>query len=183
MKSVQVGLGEQLHRLRVEKGLTLQALAEQVDKSESYLSRLERGQITPSLSSLKQIADALGRPLVYLLGNEFPPLEMTTNRGKHRRLIVSPELEYEILSAPNHQVSLFKVILKEGESSGEKPYSHQGIESGVVLKGKVKITVGEKEFFLEEGDSITYQCEKPHSFENAGKGEAIGIWAVSPPTF
>jgi len=68
------GLGKQLRRLRLEKGLTLQGLAEEVGKSESYLSRLERGQINPSLGTLKRIADALGRPLVHLLENGFPPL-------------------------------------------------------------------------------------------------------------
>ncbi len=175
-------LGEQLRRLRVEKALTLRVLAEQVGKSESYLSRLEHGQINPSLGTLKRIADALGRPLVHLLENDFPPLGALISKGAHRKLIVSPKLEYEILSAPNHQVTLFKVMLKEGGSSGE-PYRHQGIEAGIVLKGTVKIKVGEKEFRLEQGDTITYRCEEPHSFENVGKGDSIGIWVVSPPTF
>ena len=175
-------LGEQLRRLRVEKGLTLRALGGQVEKSESYLSRLEKGQINPSLGTLKRIADALDRPLVHLLENDFPPLGALISKGAHRKLIVSPELEYEILSAPNHQVTLFKGTLKEGGSSGEA-YCHQGIETGIHLKGKVKITVGDKEFIMKEGDTLTYRSEEPHHFENVGKGDAVWIWAVSPPTF
>jgi len=178
----ETGLGKQLRGLRLEKGLTLQGLAEEVGKSESYLSRLERGQINPSLGTLKRIADALGRPLVHLLENGFPPLGALILRGEHRRLIVSPKLEYEILSAPNEQVTLFKVMLKPGGSSGE-PYRHQGVETGIVLEGTVKITVGNKEFQLRAGDTITYRCDEPHSFENNGRGDAIGIWVVSPPTF
>jgi transcriptional regulator with XRE-family HTH domain len=175
-------LGEDLHRLRLEKGWTLRELGQRVGKSESYLSRLEHGDINPSLGTLKRIADALGRPLVHLLDNNFPPLGTLISKGKHRKLIVSPMLEYEILSAPNHQVTLFKVMLKPGGNSGE-PYRHQGVESGIIMKGTVKITVGKKEFRLEEGDTITYSCEEPHSFENVGKDDAIGIWVVSPPSF
>jgi len=170
-------LGEQLRLLRVEKGLTLRALAEQVKKSESYLSRLENSQINPTLGTLKRIADALGRPLVHLLENDFPPLGAVKKMGEHRRLIVSPGLEYEILSVPNHQVTLFK-----GVTSGEA-YRHQGVETGIVLQGTIKITVGYKEFLLRKGDSITYRSEEFHHFENAGKGDVLWIWAVSPPTF
>jgi len=175
-------LGEQLRHLRVEKRLTLRALAERVGKSESYLSRLENGQINPTLGTLKRVADALGRPLVHLLENDFPPLGAMKKKGEHRRLVVSPELEYEILSVPNHQVTLFKGVLRESGTSGEA-YRHQGVETGIVLKGTIKITVGNKEFLLKEGDSITYRSEEPHHFENVGKGDVIWIWAVSPPTF
>ena len=88
-----------------------------------------------------------------------------------------------ILSAPNDRFALFKVILAKGGSSGAEPYCHPGLEAGIVLKGKVRITVGGKSFVLEAGDSITYRSDLPHRFENVGEEETVGIWVVSPPTF
>ena len=183
MKEIQESLGKRLKTLRLEKGLTLKMLAQKIHKSESYLSRLERGQISPSLSTLKVIADALERPLVHLLEDSFPPLDVQIKKGKHRLLIVSPELKYEIFSTPNNQVSMFRMTLKKGASSGKETYSHLGIETGVLLQGRIKIWVGSKVFLLSAGDSITYQSEKPHRFQNVGEEDAIGIWVVSPPTF
>jgi transcriptional regulator with XRE-family HTH domain len=182
MEFIPGELGIQLRRLRQENGLTLRALAEKIGKSESYLSRLENGQINPTLGALKRIGDALGRPLVHLLDNRFPALTTLTKRDKHRRLIISPTLEYEIYSSPNEQISIFKGTLSPGADSGE-PYSHQGMETGILLKGSLKITVGDREYLLSEGDSLTYCSEVPHRFENPGEEDAVWIWAVSPPTF
>lgn len=182
MEFVQNELGIQLKRLRTEKGFTLRTLAEQIEKSESYVSRLENGKINPSLGTLKRISDALGRPLVHLLESQISTLASLARKGEHRRLVVSPELEYEIYSSPNDQIALFKGTLKKGSDSGEE-YSHQGIETGIILKGRLKITVGERVFILNKGDSLTYHCEEPHRFENIGNGDAVWIWAVSPPTF
>ncbi|MCK4356588.1 helix-turn-helix domain-containing protein [Candidatus Bipolaricaulota bacterium] len=183
MKEIQESLGKRLNTLRLEKGLTLKMLAQKIHKSESYLSRLEHGQISPSLSTLKVIADVLERPLVHLLEDSFPPLDVQIKKGKHRLLTVSPKLKYEIFSVSNNQLSMFRMTLKKGASSGKEAYSHLGIEAGVLLQGRIKIWVGSKVFLLSAGDSITYQSEKPHRFQNVGEEDAIGIWVVSPPTF
>ena len=176
-------LGERLRQLRREQGLTLRELAERIGKSESYLSRVEHGRIDLSLSTLKEIADQLGRPITHLLDNGFSPTDGLIKKGEHRKLVISSVLEYDILCSSNQEISLFRMTLKEGENSGDKSYHHQGIESGIMLQGRVRVVVGDREYILEEGDSLTYRSEQPHWFENAGKGDAIGIWAVTPATF
>jgi len=183
MNSTQKALGERLRQLRQEQGMTLKELAEAVGKSESYLSRVENGRINLSLSTLKQIADRLGRPIVHLLDDGVPEVGGQIRRGEHRRLVVSPKLEYDILSAPNQDVVVFRMRLKRGGDSGDRPYRHQGIESGLLLQGTVRVHVGDREYTLAEGDSLTYRSEEPHRFENIGDEDAIAIWCVAPPTF
>jgi len=162
-------LGERLRQLRREQGLTLRELAERIGKSESYLSRVEHGHIDLSLSTLKEIADQLSRPITHLLDNGFPPTDGLIKQGEH--------------CSSNQEISLFRMILKEGGNSGDKPYRHQGIESGIMLKGRVRVMVANREYILEEGDSLTYHSEQSHWFENVGKGDAIAIWAVTPASF
>ena len=176
-------LGQRLRDLRLQKGLTLKDLAARIGKSPSYLSKLEHGKINPSLTSLKKIADALGRPIVHLFEDSMTTVPTVLLEGQRRRIIVSPYLEYEILSAPNAQLALFKVFLKKGGSSGAQSYIHEGVECGIILSGKVRVVVGDKVYILAAGQSITFRSEQPHRFENMGNEEAVGIWAVSPPTF
>ena len=183
MENHREALGKKLRQLRREQGLTLRKLAESIGKSESYLSRVENGQIDLSLSTLKEIADQLGRPIAHLLDDGFLPTDGLIKKGEHRKLIISSVLEYDILCPSNREISLFRMILKEGGSSGDKPYRHKGIEGGIMLKGRVRVVVGNREYILEEGDSLTYRSEQPHWFENVGKGDAIAIWAVTPATF
>ncbi|MGC9530423.1 MAG: helix-turn-helix domain-containing protein [Candidatus Bipolaricaulaceae bacterium] len=179
----QQALGRRLRQLRQGQGLTLRELARRVGKSESYLSRVEHGRIDLSLSTLKEIADQLGRPIAHLLDDGLPPTDGLIKQGRHRRLVVSPKLEYEILSTSNPDVTVFRMILRAGGNSGERPYRHQGIESGILLRGRVRVVVGDRDYVLEEGDSLTYRCEAPHWFENVGEGDALAIWVVTPPTF
>ncbi len=161
----------------------MRELASLIGKSESYLSRVENGKTNPSLSSLKRLGDALGRPLVHFFETPAPVQEAVTAEGERRRLVISSALEYDLLSAPNPHIAMFKMRLKRRGSSGPTPYAHPGIETGLVVSGKVKIVVGDREYILQAGDSITYRSDQPHRFENVGDEDAVGIWAVSPPTF
>lgn len=52
-----------------------------------------------------------------------------------------------------------------------------------MLKGRVRVVVANREYILEEGDSLTYRSKQPHWFKNIGKGDAIAIWVVAPATF
>ncbi len=183
MADVNGPLGERLRQLRLQQGLTLRELAERVGKSESFLSRVERGQLDLSLNVLKEIADQLGRPVIQLLDNGTPGTTGLIRQGEHRKLVVSPDLQYDILCTPNSELSLFRIRLRPGGDSGHGHYRHQGIETGVVLQGTVRVIVGDREYILREGDSLTYSSTVPHRFENIGEIDAIGIWCVVPPTF
>ena len=58
----QIGLN--LRRLRLERGVSQQKIALDVDMSLSYLSNIERGKANPSVDLLGRIADTLGVPPV-----------------------------------------------------------------------------------------------------------------------
>jgi transcriptional regulator with XRE-family HTH domain len=60
-------LAMKLKRLRTEKGLTQQALAERAKVSLGYVARLETGHYDPKLSTLRKLAKALGVPVTALL--------------------------------------------------------------------------------------------------------------------
>jgi len=183
MPDPSVAVGRRLRQVRTEQGLSLRELAARVGKSESYLSRIERGQLDLTISTLKVIADQLGRSILSLLDDGSSDSSGLIRAGMHSTLVVSPELRYDVLSTPNPEVSLFRILLKPGADSGRLPYAHEGVEAGVILQGTVRVRVGKQDYVLQKGDSLTHRSSEPHCFENAGKGDAVAIWVVAPPTF
>lgn len=115
MNRPQRELGKRLRQLRRQKGLTLRELAGRIGKSGSHLSRVENGQIDLSLSTLKEIADQLGRPIVHLLDNGLAYGDRLIKKGEYHKLVIFSALEYDILCSSNQEISLFWMILKEGE--------------------------------------------------------------------
>lgn len=74
MKQMAIqSLGPRIREARRAAGLSGVALAKLIDRSQPYVSDLERGQRTPSLETLYSLAAALGRPVSYFLGEDQPP--------------------------------------------------------------------------------------------------------------
>lgn len=67
MAKIHKQLGNRLQSLRKQKGLTQEALAEEIGLGRSYIAEIESGRRNPSLDSLKIIADGLQVSLSKLL--------------------------------------------------------------------------------------------------------------------
>lgn len=178
-------LGKRIRNIRKSKGITLRDLAKMVDVTPSLLSQIENGKVSPSLSTLKKVLDSLGETLFSIFQDRREEKEamFVVRKDKRKKVVVSESLHYEILTTKNDSFIMFLVYLEPGEGSGKDFYVHRGLEAGLILQGKMEITVGNKIFVLEEGDSITYPSDTPHKWRNIGEKRAIGIWTVSPPTF
>jgi transcriptional regulator with XRE-family HTH domain len=173
--------GKRIKALRNERGLTLAQLGQRVGLSASYLSQVERGVTMPSLPRLTAIATALDVEVRFFFeDNVSAPCVVRSNQGK--RLDSTAGAIVELLSAnlSNKKIQPYRLVCRPGASSG-RPTTHPGEESGLVLKGRLAVTVGEETFVLEVGDSIHYQALQPHSWQNEGDEECIVVWVASPP--
>ena len=68
-------------------------------------------------------------------------------------------------------------------ATGEDMLSHRGEEGGVVVRGKVELTVGGQTRVLEAGDAYYFSSATPHRFRNVGHEVCEIISASTPPTF
>jgi transcriptional regulator with XRE-family HTH domain len=174
-------LSKRLRELRNERGLTLVQLGQRVDLSASYLSQIERGETTPSLSRLTAIAKALDVEVRYFFEEDVSsPCVVKLNQG--RRLEGVADVIVELLSADpaDKKIQPYRLVCQPG-ASRDQPPTHPGEEFGFVLKGQLTVTVGEETFVLKAGDSIHYETLQPHSWRNEGEEKCIAVWAVSPP--
>jgi transcriptional regulator with XRE-family HTH domain len=151
-----VNLGQSLRRLRVSRRISLRALAEQTDFSSSFLSQVENGQASPSISSMERIAKALG----VTLGQFFDHAEASRGGVVRHGNRESLNLEWsmaEIESAgaldSGSQLYAFLVKLRVGGLSGKHPRPSTNDEFAIVYHGEVILTLSETDHLLVPGDS------------------------------
>jgi uncharacterized cupin superfamily protein len=75
--------------------------------------------------------------------------------------------------------------LRPGANSGESPYSHDSDEEcGVVLRGRLEVSVAGETYVLGPGDAITFESRLPHTWRNPDRKEACEVlWVVTPPGY
>lgn len=177
-------IGDKIRTLREARNLSVKILAEISGVSTSMISQIEHEKVSPSLSTLKKILDAMDETIISLvqLGNKQNSIKGLIKKEDRMKVIVSPGVHYEVLSTMNKTYSMFVSYLNPG-SGTEDFFIHEGLESGLIIQGKVELTIGETKVIMENGDSITHSSTIPHKWRNIGDETVVGIWVVSPPSF
>ena len=180
-------IGGEIRGLRKARGYTLALLAEKSDLSVGYLSLLERDLSTPSIKALHAISRALDVTISWFFdAGKVPPGErdLVVRRTSRRRLDFSTGIVDELLSPSlTGQLELLASRFQPGTSSGDAPYTHDGEEAGVVIRGKLELWVDGKTFLLEAGDSFGFPSTLAHRYRNPDTEETEVIWAVTPPSY
>jgi transcriptional regulator with XRE-family HTH domain len=176
-----ISVGRIIRQLREKKNLTQQALAEQSGLSRNTLSLIERGQSSPTVSTLKRLADALNVDINAF----FDTLGRTNIIFTKSSLRPSLQLSECILAdlgvgLIEQYVTPLLVRLDPGARSGN-PVSHDGQDFVFCLRGNVLFEVDKHSFMLGQGDSLLFDAHLDHGFKNSGKEEAELLIVLSTP--
>jgi transcriptional regulator with XRE-family HTH domain len=189
MKAVQEieKLGNKIRALRRSRKFRLQDLAGRAGCTSAYISQIEKGTVSPSISVLKAIANALGVRLVDLFLTEGDHLDdIVVRRGEGYEIKYPDGTSSIDLLVKNLDGKTMEPLLKKlppGEGS-DGLYSHAGSqEFGYVVEGEFDLMVEEKVFKLRRGDSFYFNSNRPHGFINHGDETAEILWVISPPTY
>jgi quercetin dioxygenase-like cupin family protein len=148
---------------------------------------VETGKASPSLSTLKKIADTLLTTVGSLIGEGQKISDNPVVKVSERKRLqeVGNGISMYLLTSQdaNKQMEPLLFKLNQKASSGSAAYKHFGQEFVLVLKGAMEITLNDTNYILNKGDSIYFNSNVPHSFKNIGKEEAEAVWVVTPPTF
>jgi transcriptional regulator with XRE-family HTH domain len=173
-------VGELIRELRTQQELSLRTLAARAGFSPSFLSQVENGQASPSISSLERIAHSLG----ITIGDFFRATagSAVVVRTDERAALTSSwsHARIEALgpTGPGHVFEPLMIILEPGGQSGGRPYARGGDEFAFVHAGELVLTLGERVYRLTGGDAATFPAETPHRWENVGREPAL-IVAIS----
>ena len=177
-------LGQRIRKKRQSKGMSLNDVAEEIQKTSSYLSQVERGLAEPSITALREIARALEVPIFYFLIEEQNHNAVV--RKNERRILNFPgsHLTFELLSPDlNREMEVIEATLEPGAETSEEPLNHLGEECTIVIQGEMYIKIGEQEYELEKGDSIYYKASLAHKIKSIGEVDLRFISAITPPNF
>ncbi|MGW6875518.1 helix-turn-helix domain-containing protein [Streptomyces xanthophaeus] len=161
----------QLRALRRRTGLTLEAAAARAGLSPAHLSRLETGRRQPSLPLLLELARTYGTTVSELLG-ETPAVADPIVRAGGPGAREADGWTYWQAGGSGRGMQALRVHVPEGRSQGELVRVHPGEEWLYVLKGRLRLHLGETEYLLEPGDSAHFDSLTPHRIGAAGAGGA-----------
>ena len=175
-------VGERLRRLRLTHSYSLARVAKAAGVSVGFLSALERGHMSASVSTLRRLARFYRINILSL----FDPSQSNPGRVRptERKILEAGRgVRMELLAWGNTVMEphLFRIAPSAG--SGES-YAHEGEEFLYILKGCLQIDLdGGERHRLEKGDSFYFESSTHHCWSNPGKEEAHVLWVNTPPTF
>jgi transcriptional regulator with XRE-family HTH domain len=168
-------VGPRIRALREAMGLSLRDLGERAGVSAPMLSQVERGETSPTLAVATKIAAGLELTLSQLLRLDEGEHVAVSRAGSRRRSRARGGHSIEELTPPlpgqRADVSLHD--LEPGATTGGRadPPMHEAgsRETAVVLGGTLALIVDGSRYELREGDSVTFDADLPHHFENEGE--------------
>ncbi len=167
-------VGERVKSLREAMGLSLRDLSRTSGVSAPMLSQVERGGTSPTLEVANRIASGLELSLSQLLRLDEEP-HVAVVRNKDRNVTRRDGHGFAELTPPlpgqRHAVTVH--TLRPGSVTGgpDDPPIHEpgSRETAVVQEGSLVLVLGAERHELSAGDSITFDADLPHHFENPGK--------------
>ena len=205
--SATASLGERLRETRAQRGLSLREMARRLEVSPSLLSQIETGKIQPSVRTLYAIVSELGVSLDAIFaphaekaaepspgpgadGNanaRRPPNDDGDRRGFVQRAADRSAIDLEtgvrwerLTTRDESDVEFLFTIYPAGSESApaDALVRHNGREFGLILSGRLGVTVGFEDFVLGPGDSVSFDSTTPHRLHNDGSDPVTAVWVV-----
>ena len=177
-------IGDKLRRLRLQRGLTQEELANRCELSKSFISLLERDLTSPSLDTLADLLESLGSDLPTFFREKDEKLVFGSEDifVKEDPELMKGMIRWLIPSAQKNQMEPILVeIAPGGETAEDDP--HEGEEFGYVLSGTIRIVLGDRAERVRKDESFYFRPAAPHKLVNAGKGVCRVLWVSTPPSF
>ena len=180
-------IGRRLRELRERKGMSLRALAAATGTALSYLSALERDRSAVTVAKLKVILEAMGTTLGTFFAGAPSPAAKVVYRAREIKEISGQKrgLSYRDVAAgrPGRALQLLIETYAPGADTGPGLYRHDADEAGIVLRGRLELTVEEEVHVLGPGDAFYFDSRRPHRFRNAGRAKTVAVSVNAPPSF
>jgi transcriptional regulator with XRE-family HTH domain len=160
-----LNIGDRIKMLRITQKRTMQEVAEASDLSKSMISKIESNKTIPSVAALVKIAKSLGTSISSLLEQEGFLNAIMTTRQKAEENLTATDKGYSIYpyASGYHEKKMqpFLFVARKGEVAPHA-LSHEGEEFIFIIKGKMKMRVGEVEYLLNTGDSLYFNSVQRH---------------------
>ncbi len=180
MDDVVAGIGPKVRKLRQERGLSLQQLAERARVSAAAIHKLERNGAVPTVATLMKVATALNRSVSYFVEEDEDdrPAVLTPAQGRRPVFTSKQGLRLQGVSGPYGHFFLAGAMaaVEPAADSGPVPMEHPGEELVYLLRGRLEFEVEDETFTLRQGDALHFRTDRPHRWRNPTDQPARALW-------
>jgi len=181
----ETDVGARLRLVRARLDLSQRALARSAGVPSSSISLIENGKVNPSVGVLKRLLDAAGLSLGEFFSFDLPPDDALFFPHAELAEISKGDVSYRQVGSDlgRRRLQILHETYQPGGDSGRVPLSHDGEEGGIVIEGRLEVTVGDRRRVLGPGDAYLFDSTTPHRFRNVGRTACVVISACTPPSF
>lgn len=167
-RTLEQAIGLRVRQHRKDAGLTVSELAAAADISPGMLSKIENGQISPSLNTLQTLAQALNIPIAllfssfeqrrdcsYVKAGEGVVIRRRGTKVGHQYQLLGHSLGGDVVVEP------YLITLTE-DAVPYTAFQHEGIEFIYMLSGEVVYAHADRNYHLKPGDAILFDSAAPH---------------------
>jgi len=170
----ELHLGKKIRELRLNKGMTLQDMADNTGLSRPLLSQIEEEVAAPPIATLLKISHALNVNIGYFFREEESREKIVVIREQERQKVMRRVHEegkkvgylYQSLAYRRSEKHMepFLVEFEPREREEMIFYNHIGEEFIFVLEGSLEFQGGDQLVVLNPGDSLYFDSDIPHAF-------------------
>jgi transcriptional regulator with XRE-family HTH domain len=178
-------IGRRIKKLRIDRNLTQEALAQEAGLTKGYLSKIENSKNSPPVSTLLSLAKALGIDINDFFSEEVTATTITHTKKGDRQTVARNGTafgySYEPLAGkfPKRHMEPY-ILVFQPHVEAETPFQHKGEEFLYVLEGTMKFFYEDKEFIVEAEDSVYFDASVPHYGICEGKTPVKCVMVIYP---
>lgn len=172
---INMAIAQNVRRIREQKKLTLDAAAKITGVSRSMLIQIEKGDVNPTISVLWKIAN----------GYKTSFTSLVEEKGGNAKIVHSSSIQpiieddgkyinYPVFAFDEQRLfETYRIEIEPGGKLHADAHLEGAKEYITVFAGQLKITAGEEVFELKQGDSVRFQADRQHSYQNTGRDRAL----------
>ena len=178
-------IGRRLRAIRTGLGMSQRQLARVSGVANATISQIEAGKLNPTVSMLKKVLDGFPISMGDFFSADADIDERIFFRAEELTEIADGDVSFRQVGTNLHNksIQLLRECYQPGAGTGRHAISHEGEECGIVLTGRLEVTVADQVAVLTAGDAYYFRSDQPHQFRNSGNEPCELITACTPPSF
>ncbi len=178
-------IGRRLREIRTRLGMSQRQLGRVSGVANATISQIESNKLNPTVSMLKKVLDGIPISLAEFFAENAEFAERIFYRVDDLTKIADGGVSYLQVGANlhNRSIQFLKECYQPGAGTGKHAMTHEGEECGIILNGRLDVTVADQTTVLRAGDAYYFRSDQPHQFRNSGNEPCELITACTPPSF
>lgn len=165
--TIEPNVGLRIRSFREHQGLSLRAVADRCGLSINAISQIERGENSPTVSTLHRLAMALNVSITDFFNEEAAQTVVFVKRGEGLSATGDKvSMESLGIGLRNQQLEPFRMVIQPQSGCHDDCVTHSGEEFIHCLEGEIDYTVGDVKYHLKQGDSLLFEATQQHAYYN-----------------